>query len=244
MTATPSSRTEPRRATPRSSGFGSGRFRPDLSPAPDGLGAGGTAHRPRSMLTDRVEAKWIDCFERTLALCAVGAGDAVAILSETQSRPLNVHLTELALARLGARAFHVVVPTPAQTAPVPIRSTGASDALGGLAPAIAALAASTLVVDLTVEGMLHAPELPRILDGGARLLMVSNEHPDALERLVPDPALEQKSFATATRARTTAGHSTWSSKARPLMREATTKAAARRKPLARSRFEGLKRRAS
>lgn len=144
------------------------------------------------MLMDRIETQWIDCFERTLSLCAVGDGDTVAILSETQSRPLNVHLTELALARLGARAFHVVVPTPAQTAPVPIRSTGASDALGGLAPAIAALAASTLVVDLTVEGMLHAPELPRILEGGARLLMVSNEHPDALERLVPDPALEQK----------------------------------------------------
>ncbi|MBL27037.1 MAG: peptidase M29 [Rhodospirillaceae bacterium] len=144
------------------------------------------------MLTDRIEAKWIDCFERTLALCAVEAGDAVAILSETQSRPLNVHLAELALARLGARAFHVVVPTPAQNAPVPIRSTGASDAIGGLAPAIAALARSTLVVDLTVEGLLHAPELPEILADGARLLMVSNEHPEALERLVPDPALEQK----------------------------------------------------
>ena len=28
--------------------------------------------------------------------------------------------------------------------------------------------------------------------GGARLLMVSNEHPEALERLAPDPALEAK----------------------------------------------------
>jgi 2,5-dihydroxypyridine 5,6-dioxygenase len=40
--------------------------------------------------------------------------------------------------------------------------------------------------------MLHAPELPRILKGGARLLMVSNEHPDVLERLVPDPDLTPK----------------------------------------------------
>jgi len=40
--------------------------------------------------------------------------------------------------------------------------------------------------------MLHAKELPAILAHGARLLMISNEHPEALERLVPDPALEAK----------------------------------------------------
>ena len=40
--------------------------------------------------------------------------------------------------------------------------------------------------------MLHAPELPEILKGGARVLMVSNEHPEALERLEPDETLEAK----------------------------------------------------
>jgi 2,5-dihydroxypyridine 5,6-dioxygenase len=140
------------------------------------------------VLSDRIEGKWLESFARVFALCKLEAGDAVAVLSETQSRALNVQLAELALHRLGARAFHVVLPTPPQRAPVPVRSTGASDAVQGLKPAIAALAAATLVVDLTVEGMLHAPELPEILKGGARLLMVSNEHPEALERLVPDPA--------------------------------------------------------
>ena len=57
---------------------------------------------------------------------------------------------------------------------------------------VAALSGSTIVVDCTLEGMLHAPELPRILKGGARLMMVSNEHPDVLERLVPDPRLTPK----------------------------------------------------
>jgi 2,5-dihydroxypyridine 5,6-dioxygenase len=142
--------------------------------------------------SERIEAKWIDAFAATFARCALAAGDTVAILSETQSRALNVRLAELALARLGARLFHIVLPTPPQRAPVPVRSTGASDAVQGLAPVVQALAATTLVVDLTVEGMLHAPELPRILEGGARLLMISNEHPDALERLVPEPALEAK----------------------------------------------------
>jgi 2,5-dihydroxypyridine 5,6-dioxygenase len=142
------------------------------------------------MLRERVEGKWIDCFAEVFGRCGVQAGDAVAILSETQSREVNVALAELALHRLGARAFHVVVPTPRLSAPAPVRSTGASDALQRLAPAVAALSQSVLVVDLTVEGLLHAVELPDILKGGARVLMVSNEHPEILERCLPDPALE------------------------------------------------------
>jgi 2,5-dihydroxypyridine 5,6-dioxygenase len=144
------------------------------------------------MLRDRIEGKWIDLFGQVFELCKVEAGEAVAILSESQSRQLNVNLAELALLRLGARPFHVVLPSPAQTVSVPIRSTGASQAVQGLEPVITALAASGLVVDCTVEGMLHAPELGKILGGGARLLMISNEHPDALERLAPSPELTPK----------------------------------------------------
>ena len=137
------------------------------------------------MLADRIEGKWIDAFERVFAMCKVARDETVAILSETQSRALNVHIAELALQRLGARVFHVVVPTPRQDTPVPVRSTGASVALTGQDAAIAALAASGLVVDLTVEGLLHAPELPGVIANGARVLMISNEHPEALERLLP-----------------------------------------------------------
>jgi 2,5-dihydroxypyridine 5,6-dioxygenase len=141
---------------------------------------------------DRIEGKWIECFARVFTLCKVGPGDTAAILSETLSRAVNVHLAELALQRIGARPFHVVLPTPLHRAPVPVRSTGASDAMQGLEPAIAALAASAFIVDCTVEGMLHAPDLPAILENGARLLMVSNEHPETLERLVPEPEDEPK----------------------------------------------------
>ena len=153
------------------------------------------------MLSDRIEAKWIDAFVRVFELCKVGPDEQVAILSETQSRSLNVHLAELALARLGATAFHVTVPTPPQDAPVPVRSTGASAALTGQSAAIAALKASTLVVDCTVEGLLHAPELPEIISGGARIMMISNEHPDALERLIPDPSMETMVKAAVKQAR-------------------------------------------
>ena len=144
------------------------------------------------MLQERIEAKWIDCFAHTFALCGVKAGDITAVLSETQSRPVNVQLAELALARLGAQVFHLVLTSPRLTAPVPVRSTGASDAIARLAPVVQALSACTFVADLTVEGLLHAFELPEILKGGARVLMVSNEHPEVLERCAPDTALEPK----------------------------------------------------
>lgn len=144
------------------------------------------------MLQERIEGKWIDSFAKVFELCEIGDGDTVAILSETQSRATNVHLAELALQRRGAHAFHVVVPTPPQTVGVPIRSTGATDVIQGSKPVIEALGNSALFVDLTVEGMLHAPELPTILKMGTRGLMISNEHPEALERLAPDAALEGK----------------------------------------------------
>ena len=137
------------------------------------------------MSAQRIEAKWIDMFAEVFARCGVRSGDACAVLSETQSRPVLVQLSELALARLGARPFHVVLPARALAAPVPVRSTGASDAIGQLEPVVQALAASVFVADCTVEGLQHAAELPRVLQGGARVLAISNEHPEILERCLP-----------------------------------------------------------
>ena len=153
------------------------------------------------MFTDRIEGKWIEAFQTVFGLCKVDSGEQVAILSETQSRAVNVHLAELALCGMGARPFHVVMPTPAQSAPVPVRSTGASGALQNNTAAVAALAQSTMVIDLTVEGLLHSPELPAILKGGARVLMISNEHPEALERLKPDENLKPRVREAVKRAK-------------------------------------------
>jgi 2,5-dihydroxypyridine 5,6-dioxygenase len=149
------------------------------------------------MLADRIEGKWIDAFCEILEKCAVKRDDVVAVLSETQSRALNVELAELALQRLGARPFHVVMPTPRNRHPVPVRSTGASEAIGGLAPVVSVLGQVGLVVDCTLEGLMHAPETPAILKAGARILVISNEHPEALERMRPDPALETRVRAAA-----------------------------------------------
>ena len=144
------------------------------------------------MLVEQIEHKWLDSFRKVFALCAVMPGDRVAILSETLSRAVNVKLAELALLDLGAQVFHVVQPTPRQKDPVPVRSTGSSQAIAGNESVVAALRSSALVVDCTVEGLLHAAELTAILSGGARVMMISNEHPEILERLMPDPALQTK----------------------------------------------------
>src|SRR3974390_913021 len=149
------------------------------------------------MLADRIEAKWIDAFCEIFERCAVKPGDPAAILSETQSRALNVHLAELALLRMGAKPFHIVVPTPRNKHAVPVRSTGATEAIQRLAPVVTALQQVGFVVDCTIEGLMHAPETPDILKAGARILVISNEHPEALERMVPDSALEKRVRAAA-----------------------------------------------
>jgi 2,5-dihydroxypyridine 5,6-dioxygenase len=137
-----------------------------------------------------LHAPWLAAFEHTLALCGVQPGDVCAVLSEAATRPELPALALAALQRLGARPFQLVMPARALTAPVPVRSTGATDALGQLEPVVQALARSVLVVDCTVEGLQHAPELPRILAGGARVLVVSHEHPEILERCMPQAADE------------------------------------------------------
>lgn len=143
------------------------------------------------MLVERIEGKWIEAFRDVFGQCRVKPGEAVAILSETQSRRVLVELSELALLQLGARPFHVQLVSPPASG-VPVRSTGTSLAVDGLEPVVQALAATGMVVDCTVEGMLHAPELPKILAGGTRLMMISNEHPEVLERTRPTPQLRER----------------------------------------------------
>ena len=141
------------------------------------------------MLHEKIEAPWLAAFAAVLSRCGLVAGDTVAVLSESRSRPVLVDLARLAASSIGCRHFSIELPSPFEPGP-PVRSAGASTALQQMAPVVSALSQSTLVVDCTVEGLMHAPELPAILKGGARVVYVSNEHPEALARLVPDDLTE------------------------------------------------------
>jgi 2,5-dihydroxypyridine 5,6-dioxygenase len=153
------------------------------------------------MLNDRIESKWIDAFVEVFQLCKVDHTQTAIILSETQSRDLNVHLAELALARSGASFYHLKVPSPVHTAPAVIRSSGASSALTGQVKAVQALCSVDFIVDLTVEGLMHAPETTQILKSGARIMNISNEHPDILERARGYPELKERVREAAGRCR-------------------------------------------
>jgi 2,5-dihydroxypyridine 5,6-dioxygenase len=137
------------------------------------------------MLQERIEGKWLAAFRRVLALNGIGPGTRIGILSETQSRPVLVHLCELAAYDLGASSFHLQMPTPPQSAPVPVKSTGTSWAIQQNRAVIEALKLVEVIVDCTVEGLIHAPEWPEIEAAGTRLLVITNEHPEILERTEP-----------------------------------------------------------
>ena len=148
-----------------------------------------------------IHPAWLEAFRRVFALCAITPDENVAILSESGSRALNVALAEKALDAMGVAFAPVVVPSP-PPAPGPIvRSTGASVALDGAGEAVERLCGADVVIDLTVEGLMHAKDTARILRSGARIMTVSNEHPDILCRLVPDPTMRDTVRAAVARCR-------------------------------------------
>ena len=144
------------------------------------------------MLRERIEAKWIDCFAETFALCGVKGGDVACVLSETQSRAVNVELAALACEAgrhgIPARAFHAQA----------LRAgAGALHRRVGRHRAHRAGGAGARWLHLRRRphrrGPAACPELAGILSRGARVLMVSNEHPEVLERQRPTPVLEPRS---------------------------------------------------
>ena len=143
-------------------------------------------------MREAIEAKWIDCFRKSFEMSGVSTGEIIAILSESQSRQVLVDLSELALLAIGARPVHIRVPSPKIKDPVPLRSTGSSYAMKGYDSIIPALSACDLIIDCTVEGMLHSKELQTILASGGRVYMISNEHPEILERCMPNTGLRSK----------------------------------------------------
>ena len=152
----------------------------------------------------RIEPHWQAAFARVLDLCAARSGETVTVLAETRSRQLNLTLATAALAELRLAHDVVTVPSkPASAGPI-VRSTGASMALTGESDAVARLRDSDLDIDLTVEGLMHAPETAAILNSGARIMTVSNEHPDILARLVPQPDMKDIVRAAVAACRATA----------------------------------------
>ena len=144
------------------------------------------------MLLENLEAKWIDCFCESFELSGISPGEIIAILSESQSRQVLVDLSEQALLRIGAKPVHIRVPSPKLKDPVPVRSTGSCYAMHGYDAILPTLGACDLIIDCTVEGMLHSKELQAILQSGGRIYMISNEHPEVLETFVFQSGIDDR----------------------------------------------------
>jgi 2,5-dihydroxypyridine 5,6-dioxygenase len=142
------------------------------------------------------EWRWISRFADQFRLNGLGPGVECVILSESGSRADLVETAILAAESLGAKPFEIVMRTPANTGPVAIRSTGTTLAINGLAGAIKALSSMPLVIDCTIEGMLHARELGPILRSGTSILMISAEHPEVYERMAHDPVMAERVHAS------------------------------------------------
>jgi 2,5-dihydroxypyridine 5,6-dioxygenase len=136
--------------------------------------------------------RWVQRYAEQFRACNLTAGEVAVLLYESASSSRIVNTARLALEMSGAAVADVRLPTPPNPGPLPIRSTGASQAVAGHRAAIAALKTADFIVDCTVEGLLHAPELGEILSGTARVLMTSAEHPENAERWPHDPSLADK----------------------------------------------------
>ena len=105
--------------------------------APAAVNALLRAHLDAAEAARMTEWRWIEAFTRAARGVRAERGEVVAVLSESASRRELVETRRLAAQRLGGRVVDVVVPTPANPGPVPIRSTGASVALQGNRAAVA-----------------------------------------------------------------------------------------------------------
>lgn len=138
------------------------------------------------------EWRWVSRYAEQFRACNLQSGEVAVLLHEAASSARIVETARMALEMSGAAVADLRMPTPPNPGPLPIRSTGASQAIAGHRAAIAALREADFVVDCTAEGLLHSPELGEILSGTARVLMISAEHPENAERWPHDPAFAEK----------------------------------------------------
>lgn len=128
-------------------------------------------------------------FQKEFAWCRVVAGESVAIVTEPASPHNYVAASLASLAGLGARPFQVMLPLAPTTddtddIAVVAQGSGASTILADFPHVVELLGKCGLVIDLTLEGLVHSPERKTVLSSGARMLWI-REPADALARLLP-----------------------------------------------------------
>ena len=139
----------------------------------------------------KIQDDWIDSFISTFLLNGVKKGSKIAILCESQSQQILVELSKIALNNLKAKYFLLQLPSAPSIHIYPIRSNGSTESVNNYDFLISSLSDCDLVVDCTVEGLLHTKFMRKLIQSGGKVFMISNEHPEILSRLVPDQSLSK-----------------------------------------------------
>lgn len=135
----------------------------------------------------RGDAGLTSLFMQEFEWCKVQPGEAAAIVTETGSRPEYLEASVAALTAMGARPFQIMLPfrsSEMDGTPAINRGNASSTVLNGFPEVVELLKRVTLVVDLTLEGLIHSDQRGEILASGARLIVI-REPADALARLLP-----------------------------------------------------------
>jgi 2,5-dihydroxypyridine 5,6-dioxygenase len=129
-----------------------------------------------------------ELFAKEFELCAVNSTENVVVLAEPASRPEYVAAAVGAAQRHGAAVSTVVLPAGSPV-PLPSVRTGTGYGLVSLddnRPILDLLKAADFVMDLTLEGFIHAPVMSEILSAGTRILYAC-EPPEILARNMSVP---------------------------------------------------------
>ena len=131
-------------------------------------------------------ADLMSLFKKEFILCKVSKGETIGLVTERESKPDYVAAAEAAAKELGASVFEVrIAVSVSDDVPTIARGLGSTGrALGTDSIEAESLKRADMVVDLTSEGIVHAPIREEILAGGARMLTVI-EPPEILERMFP-----------------------------------------------------------
>ena len=137
----------------------------------------------------KIQEDWVDSFISTFLLNGVKKESKLQFYVSLKASKSLVELSKIALNNLKAKYFLLELPSAPSTQIHPIRSNGTTECVNNYDFLIESLADCDLVVDCTVEGLLHTKFMKKLIQSGGKVFMISNEHPEILSRLVPDQSL-------------------------------------------------------
>ena len=150
---------------------------------------------------ENIQDYWMEPFSTLVGLCKIKSHEKIILLKETLSRELNVTLLEKAFEENGLMYTVIEILSKSSLIDPIIKSTGASNILDGNDHYLQKLMGSNVIFDLSKEGLMHSKQTKDILSSGARIMSISDEHPEILSRLKPDLSLKDRVKDAVSRCR-------------------------------------------